>query len=196
MRNMKLSTSLSLALLSQAIFQCSAFQVPSTPIKAVTTLQSPSRSDGKLAKRAPAILVTLAASLLPHPKLANAIGIGSRVPLPTTPGGVELNKRIGQTTILFVWTLFIVTALEWNGFEYFRHLACRIRSLGKDEEVMDVGLAKESDWDTYSHLLDPLKEKKVGIGARVGNWFRRLSRSPGMFLSSFHYILSHCKVLS
>jgi hypothetical protein len=181
---MKFSVSLFAALLfraSQANFQCSAFRIFSAP-KDVSTIPSQVKSKSRSNTRiSPIVIGTLAASLLPHPKLANAIGVGSRVPLPVTPGGLELatiNKRVAQTAVLFSWTLLIVVALEWNRFEYFRHLACGIRNLGKeDDEMVDVGLARESDWSTYSHLLDPLQKKKqIGFRARIMNLFRHLNR--------------------
>lgn len=136
----------------------------------------------KLARQASiTILSGLAASLLHRPQMANAISFRSRVPLPTTPGGVHLTtikRQVSQPALLFVWALFFLAAVEWNGFGYFRHLACRIRNLGKEQDDLDVGLAKESDWDSYSHLLDPLqKRNKISVGSRVKNWVRRFNRS-------------------
>jgi hypothetical protein len=111
-------------------------------------------------------------------KVAHAM-LESRVPVPTSSRGVELltpNKRLSKAAILFTCALYIVVALEWNGFEFFRHLACKIRNLTKEEEMNDVGLAKECDWNTYTNLLDPLqKKKKAGIRARIANLFRRTS---------------------
>ena len=52
--------------------------------------------------------------------------------------------------------------------------------MGKeDEEMEDVGLAKESDWSSYQHLLEPLKEKKRRVGARIKNLFGGVARSKG-----------------
>jgi hypothetical protein len=195
---MKLGASLTLALLMQAAKLTCAFHVPSAKNISRTiqtndkTLRSNvSKSRNKLARRVSTTVAGgFAASLLPHPKMAHAIGFRSRIPLLTTPGGVDLvaiNRRISQTAFLVVWTLFIVAALEWNGFEYFRHLACRIRNLGKDEDELDVGLPKETDWDTYSHLLDPLQKKhKISFAARIRNWFRPSNRSKGAFADVVH----------
>jgi hypothetical protein len=69
-----------------------------------------------------------------------------------------------------------VVTLEWNGFEYFRHLACRIRNFGKEEEMMDVGLAKPSDWKSYTQQL-LMRRKNTGVEARIGKFFRRYKRS-------------------
>lgn len=198
---MKLGASLTLALFIQAAKSTSAFQVPSAK-HIISTIQTndnyPSsdvlKSRNKLARRVSTTIVgSFAASLLPHPKMAHAIGFRSSVPLPATPGGVDLNtinRRVSQTAFLVVWTIFIVAALEWNGFEYFRHLACRIRNLGKMEDELDVGLAKETDWDTYSHLLDPLQKKnKISFAARVKNWFRPSNRSKGAFADVVHWTI-------
>ena len=121
--------------------------------------------------------------LLHRPKVAHAT-LESRVPVPASPGGVELlssNKRLRQIAILFTCALHLVIALEWNGFEYFRRLACKIRDLANEEEMNNVGLAEEeSDWNTYTYLLDPLqKKKKIGMRARIGNLFRRMSTNRG-----------------
>ena len=77
-----------------------------------------------------------------------------------------------------------MATLEWEGFDYFRHLACRIRNLGKEEEeIADVGLATESDWNSYSQQLQ-MSKKKTGIGARIGNLFRHFSRSKGLHVAN------------
>lgn len=143
---------------------------------------APSNKQNYSNRVGPAIFGTIAASLLPHPKLARAIGVGSRVPIPTSPVSdlATVNKRVGQTAFLFVWTLFIVAALEWEGFDYFKHLVCRIKNMGKEEEIVDVGLPKESDWTSYSQQLQ-MSKKKYGIGARIATFLRRFSRSKGMF---------------
>ena len=188
---MKVSQSLFLFLLLQVGSFCSAFQVP-TLAGTVTPRKKPEYT--LISKRvARATLGSLALSFFPHPKLANAIGIGSRLPLPTTPGGVELTtatKQIGQTAILFIWTLFIMTALEWNGFEYFRHLISKIRNLGKEEEIADAGLAKESDWNSYSRLINLVQQQKKRVlnGARIRSLFRRLNNSEGMLISVDYFI--------
>ena len=189
---MKFIASLFVALVfqaSQVKIQCSAYRILSAP-KYVSTIRSQEKSQNRISP----LVGTFAASMLPRPKLANAIGGGSRVPLPTTLGGLELATiimRVARTAILFSWTLLIVVAFEWRGFEYFRHLACKIRDLGKeDEEMVDVGLAKEIDWSAYSHLIYPLQKKKqVRFGARIGNLFRRLNYSKGVLSLFSHTII-------
>eukprot|EP00804_Cyclotella_cryptica_P012900 CCRYP_002264-RA/>CCRYP_002264-RA protein AED:0.21 eAED:0.21 QI:459/-1/1/1/-1/1/1/144/191 len=191
---MKLGASLSLALLLQAAKLASAFRAPCAK-NVIRTIQTNdedvSKSRNALARHAStAIVGGLAASLFPHPKMAHAIGFRSRVPLPTAPGGVDptnINRHVSQTAVLVVWALFMMAALEWNGFGYFRHLSCRIRNLGREEDDLDVGLAKESDWDSYSHLLDPFQnKKKMSFGTRVKNWFRRSNRSKSTFDYDVH----------
>ena len=172
---MKLVTSLLLTLVLQASSLCSGFEIPSNKLAT-----SPSNNQKKCHHIGRAIAGTLAGSLLPHPKLAHAIGVGSRVPMPASPIGdlATVNKRVGQTAFLFVWTLFIVAAIEWEGFDYFKHLWCRMKNLGKEEEIADVGLAKESDWSSYSQKLQ-MSKKKYRIGARIRNLLRRFSHSKG-----------------
>lgn len=169
---MKIIPSLSLSLVLQASSLSSAFHLP------IPTKVAVARDKHRVT---PAILGTVAASLLPHPKLANAIGVGSRVPLSAAPGATNIAaaKAVSQTAVLMAWSLFLVVALEWNGFEYFRHLACRIRNFGKQEEMIDVGLAKPSDWKSYTQQL-LMRRKSTGAGARIGNLFRRYGRSKGM----------------
>ncbi|KAL7505924.1 hypothetical protein ACHAXN_004027 [Cyclotella atomus] len=165
---MKLISSLSLTFVLQANSLSSAFHVP-TPTKVAVA-----RDKSQIKHRvAPAILGTVAASLLAHPKLVNAIGVGSRVPLTAAAGvsNVAAVKAVSQTVVLLAWSLFLVVTLEWNGFEYFRHLACRIRNFGKEEEMMDVGLAKPSDWKSYTQQL-LMRRKNTGVGARIGKFFR------------------------
>jgi hypothetical protein len=172
---MKLISSLSLTFVLQANSLSSAFHVP-TPTKVAVA-----RDKSQIKHRvAPAILGTVAASLLAHPKLVNAIGVGSRVPLTAAAGvsNVAAVKAVSQTVVLLAWSLFLVVTLEWNGFEYFRHLACRIRNFGKEEEMMDVGLAKPSDWKSYTQQL-LMRRKNTGVGARIGKFFRRYKRSKG-----------------
>lgn len=181
---MKLSLYLSLGLLQRASCLCSAFQVPSAV--ATTPVKNSDRLQSKVSRASSAMLGIFPASLL-HPIVAHAM-LESRVPVPTSPGGVELltsltsNKHLSRTAILLTCALYIVVAIEWNGFEYFRHLAGKIRDLTKEEEMSDVGLAKESDWNTYTHLLDPLqKKKKFGMRSRIGNLFRRMNTSKGIY---------------
>ena len=67
----------------------------------------------------------------------------------------------------FALAFFVTTTLlrkAGNGYARFVHFVAKhmVSMIKKDEEDIDIGLPKETDWDQYSHsMLDPLQKKKV-----------------------------------
>jgi len=83
--------------------------------------------------------------------------------------GQGFNLPNNSTMMFFALALFITHTLLRNagtGYVKLVHFMTRFMTTLKDEERVDIelGLAKEVGWDSYSHdVLDPLITKKSSV---------------------------------